>query len=61
MTDNKRRRPNDPVVDYTISGMTIDDMMKRDVKPEYRITLDDRYRVDSDKKEDQPEVKEEKK
>ena len=34
---NDRKRRNDPVVDYTISGLTLDDMMKYDLKPEYRI------------------------
>lgn len=59
---DKRKRPNDPVVDYTISGLTLDDMMKYDVKPEYRITMDDLYRdARNSKKENQPEVKEEKK
>lgn len=32
-----KKRRNDPVVDYTISGLTLDDMMKYDLKPEYRI------------------------
>lgn len=35
---NEKTRPNTPHIDYTISGLTIDDMMKYNVKSEYKDT-----------------------
>lgn len=32
-----RKRTNDPLLEPVISGLTMDDMMNRDVKPEYQI------------------------